>query len=84
MSAKHRRTLAAIFEDPVRTSILWSDIESMLKNLGARLQNSAGSRVQVTLQGKRVNLHRPHPQKEVNAYTVRDLRSFLRLTGVVP
>ena len=84
MSSKHRRTLAAIFEDPVRVNILWSDVRSMLTHVGADLRNGAGSRVRVTLLEKRVTLHRPHPRKEVNAYTVRDLRSFLLLTGVVP
>jgi len=84
MSAKHRRTLASVFEDPIRRSILWSDIESMLKHMGAKLKSGAGSRVRVSLNGKRVTLHRPHPQKEANTYTVRDLRAFLLLTGVVP
>jgi SHS2 domain-containing protein len=84
MSSKHRRTLAALFEDPVRSNILWNDIVAMLVHFGAKLRNGAGSRVRVTLSGKRVNLHRPHPRKEVNAYTVRDLRAFLLLTGVVP
>ena len=84
MSAKHQRTLAAVFEDPVRANILWNDVAAMLKYFGAKLRNGSGSRVRVTLRGKRTTLHRPHPQKEVNAYTVRDLRQFLLLTGVVP
>jgi len=84
MSAKHRRTLAALFEDPVRSNILWNDVVSMLVYFGAGLRNGAGSRVRVSLGGQRTTLHRPHPQKEVNTYTVRDLRAFLLLTGVVP
>ena len=30
MNAKHHRTLQAIFADPVRAGILWSDIEKLL------------------------------------------------------
>ncbi|MFL5386559.1 MAG: type II toxin-antitoxin system HicA family toxin [Longimicrobiaceae bacterium] len=81
---QHQRTLAAIFEDPVRTNILWRDIVAMLVHAGAEVRNGAGSRVRVTLLGKRVTLHRPHRRKEASSYTVRDLRAFLLLTGVVP
>ena len=83
MPSKHERTLAALFEDPVRTNILWRDTASMLIHLGATLRYGAGSRVRVTLRGRRTTLHRPHPRKEVNSYTVRDLRAFLLLTGIV-
>lgn len=83
MSSKHRRTIAAVFEDPVRSSILWNDVVSLLLHLGATMRQGSGSRVRVMLRGKRVTLHLPHPQKEVNTYTVRDLREFLHRTGVV-
>lgn len=84
MSAKHDRTLAAVFEDPVRTSILWSDIEAMLKHRGARLESGSGSRVCVTLGKVRATFHRPHPQKETKRRTVRNLRRFLSRAGVKP
>jgi hypothetical protein len=35
MSKKHRRTLAAIFAEPVRANVNWSDIEALLKASGA-------------------------------------------------
>ena len=84
MSSKHARTLAAVFEEPTRANILWSDIVSMLQYYGAELREGAGSRVGVLLAGNRVTLHRPHPRKEANQYTVRTVRKFLILTGVVP
>ena len=40
VNKKHRRTLESIFEDPVKSGILWSDIESMLKALGAEINRS--------------------------------------------
>ena len=84
MSSKHERTLAAVFEEPTLANILWRDIESMLVHYGATLQEGAGSRVRVLLNENRVTLHRPHPQKETNRYTVRDLREFLAFNGIVP
>jgi hypothetical protein len=84
MSAKHRRTLAAIFEDPVRASILWSDIESMLKNMGASVESGSGSRVWVAFGRVRATFHRPHPQKETKRRVVVSLRRFLSRAGVTP
>ncbi|HSU16660.1 type II toxin-antitoxin system HicA family toxin [Longimicrobium sp.] len=84
MSSRHERTLAAVFEEPTRANILWSDIAAMLVYYGATLREGAGSRVRVSMNGHRVTLHRPHPQKEANRYTVRDVRAFLILNGIVP
>ena len=43
MNQKHRRTLEAIFDDPVRSNIPWRDIESMLKAVGAEITEGEGS-----------------------------------------
>jgi hypothetical protein len=84
MSAKHRRTLAAVFEDPVRSNILWNDLVGLVKNLGADVSERAGSRVAVTLGARTIVLHRPHPGKEARPYAVQDLRDFLIEAGVAP
>jgi hypothetical protein len=42
--SKHDRTLRAVFANPVRASINWSDIESMLVHLGAQISEGEGSR----------------------------------------
>jgi hypothetical protein len=84
MSSKHQRTLAAIFEDPVRANILWRDIVALLKNLGADVTERAGSRVAFTLAARTLVLHRPHPGKEARPYMVSDVRNFLIAAGVTP
>lgn len=84
MTSRHLRTLAAVFEDPVRANILWSDIESMLRSLGAGIQERAGSRIAVKLGGRTVIFHRPHPAKEANRYLVRDVRALLTIVGIEP
>ena len=84
MSSKHRRTLAALFEDPVRSNILWNDIVALMKSLGSDVTERAGSRVAFTLDRRTIVLHRPHPGKEVRPYAVEDLRDFLVEAGVTP
>jgi hypothetical protein len=82
--AKHERTLAAIFADPVRASINWSDIESLLRHLGAEMSEGDGSRVRIALNGVRAVFHRPHPRKETDKGAVKSMRRFLVEAGVQP
>lgn len=79
---RHQRTLEAIFEK--RANILWSDIESLLLNLGADITEGSGSRVRVALRGVRAVFHRPHPQKETDRGAVGSMRRFLVEAGVDP
>lgn len=84
MGPKHRRTLAAVFEDPVRSNIVWRDIEAMLKSAGAEITEGAGSRVRIALNGVRAIFHRPHPQKETDKGAIKSMRRFLIEAGVTP
>jgi HicA toxin of bacterial toxin-antitoxin, len=84
MNQKHRRTLEAVFEDPVRSNIPWRDIESMLKGLGAELSEGTGSRIRIVLNGIRAVFHRPHPLKESDKGAVCSVRRFLTEAGVTP
>ncbi len=65
MNQKHRRTLEAVFADPVRSSIPWRDIENMLEAAGADISEGAGSRICMALSGVRAVFHRPHPKKKL-------------------
>ncbi|MDQ3685924.1 MAG: type II toxin-antitoxin system HicA family toxin [Acidobacteriota bacterium] len=84
MNKKHRKTLAGVFEDPVKSSILWSDIERLLISLGAEVSEGSGSRVRIALNGVRAVFHRPHPQKETNKGAVVSMRRFLIEADVTP
>jgi hypothetical protein len=84
MGPKHRRTLEAIFEDPVRSNIAWRDIEAMLAAAGAEFTEGSGSRVRIALNGVRAVFHRPHPQKETDKGAVKSMRRFLTEAGVTP
>jgi hypothetical protein len=84
MSRKHRRTLEAIFAEPVRANLSWADIEAMLTRSGAEITEGEGSRVRIVLNGVRAVFHRPHPQKETDKGALRSMRRFLMEAGVTP
>lgn len=84
MNKTHRKTLEAIFQQPVPSSLEWRKIESLFQAIGARVIEGAGSRVGFELKGVIASFHRPHPQKEAKPYQVRDARAFLEKVGVLP
>jgi hypothetical protein len=84
VSKKHRKTLEAIFENPVRSNIAWRDIEKMLQALDAELSEGSGSRLRIALRGVRAVFHRPHPQKETDKGALMSMRRFLTEAGVTP
>ena len=84
LPARHRRTLTAIFEDPVRANVVWADVEHLLAALGADLREGRGSRVRIALHGARAVFHRPHPRKETDKGALRSMRRFLRAAGIEP
>jgi hypothetical protein len=81
---KHRKTLAAIFANPVQSNVAWIDVERMLVALGAELSEGSGSRVRIALNGVRAVFHRPHPQKETDKGALLSMRRFLIEAEVTP
>jgi hypothetical protein len=84
MTSTHRKTLTAIFHDPVKSSIAWGDIEAMLMALGAQRFEGNGSRVRFLLNGIKATFQRPHPQKETDKGAVKSVRRFLQEGGIRP
>jgi hypothetical protein len=84
LSAKHRRTLEAIFEHPERSDIAWRDIEGLFVALGGEVSEGAGARVRVALSGVRAVFHRPHPERVTDKGAVKSVRRFLQAAGVEP
>ena len=84
MSNRHRRTLEAIFREPVSATIVWTDVEAMLLHFGAYIRPGSGSRVAIELNGHAAHVHRPHPQKEASRATVRAIRDLLIQAGMQP
>ena len=84
LSGTHRKTLRAIFDDPVRSDVAWSDIEKLLVALGAELSEGRGSRVRISLNQVRAVFHRPHPRKETDKGALKAMRRFLIEAGAFP
>lgn len=84
MNSKHLNTLKSIFKDPVKSNLVWTDIEALFQALGAEVTEGNGSRVRVALNGVRAVFHRPHPQKETDKGAVKSVRRFLREAEVTP
>lgn len=82
LSKKQRKILDQIFEQPVRSDVVWTDIESLLEALGAEISEGRGSRVRVALKGVRALFHRPHPRRETDKGAVVSVRRFLSEAGV--
>ena len=84
MISKHRRTLQAIFADPIRANVNWADIEAMVSAFGAEISEGKGSRVRIALNEVRAVFHRSHPQKETDKGALRSMRRFLTEPGFTP
>jgi len=84
MTTKQRKTLAAIFTDPINGNIEWRRIESLLIALGCQVIEGSGSRITFILKGERADFHRPYPGKEALRYRVKDVRTFLQRAGIKP
>jgi hypothetical protein len=84
MNSKHRKTLAAIFKEPVSGTIDWADIEGLLVAVGCTVIEGNGSRVRFSFAADLESFHRPHPAKEAKRYQVRAAWDFLLRLGVKP
>jgi hypothetical protein len=84
LSGKHLGVLISVFADPVRSNLLWTDVEAMLTACGAEIRQGRGSRVRVHLNRARAVFHRPHPAKEIDKGAVKSLRRFLTDAGIKP
>ena len=84
MNSRQRKTLSAIFADPVSPSIAWASIESLLVAVGCDVIEGSGSRVRFVRDAMIESFHRPHPAKEAKKYQVLAARAYLTRLGVKP
>ncbi len=82
MNNKQRKTLQAIFSNPVPANVLWSDVVKLFEALGATIQQGRGSRVRILLNDQRAVFHEPHPEKETNKGALKAVRDFLINAGI--
>lgn len=84
MNTRLRRTLEAVFRLPTIADLPFRDIEALVTGLGGDVEERAGSRVRMRLNGESWRCHRPHPGREARRYQVEEAREFLSRAGVRP
>lgn len=84
MNKAHRTTLAAIFGRPTRADVRWADIEALVRALDGVVEERAGSRVWLEINGCGGVFHRPHPRPEAKKGALDAVRKLLVLAGIEP
>ncbi|MHB1942230.1 MAG: type II toxin-antitoxin system HicA family toxin [Acidiferrobacteraceae bacterium] len=84
MRKVHQKTLQALFRQPTSGTVVFADIEALIRALGGEIQEREGSRVRIILGGEQWRCHRPHPGKEAKKYPVEEARELLKRAGVTP
>ncbi len=84
MKRKQQRTVELIYARPVSANIRWSDIESLLRELGGDIVEREGSRVEVYLFGVVRIFHRPRPSPDTDKGAVAAIKKWLEENGVKP
>ena len=82
MNKKQRKTYDDIFAIPIKRNIVWNDVVSLIETLGGTVVEGNGSRVRFDLNDISLNIHSPHPQKELKRYQVKAIRVFLINAGI--
>ena len=82
LNSKQKKILEDIFKEPIKSDILWKDIEKVLTALGAEISEGNGSRVRIYLNGVRAVFHRPHPVKLTDKGALKSMKRFLIEAGV--
>jgi len=84
MKREHKKTLKLIYTRPVSGNIKWSDIESLFRELGAKISKRESSRVGIVLFGEIQVFHRPHPSPDTDKGAVASIRKWLERNEVKP
>ncbi len=82
MNHRHRKVLHALFAHPVSGNIDFKEVVHVFEELGAEIENKAGNRIGVKLNGHSAAFSHPHhdlPKEEV-----AQIKKFLATCGVDP
>jgi hypothetical protein len=82
MNHRHRKILHALFHHPLPSNIAMKDLEAVLGELGATLDNRQKGRVGVTLNGHTAVFH--IAQRAIPKEEIVQVRKFLETCGIDP
>lgn len=82
MNHHHRKVLQALFAHPVSANIDFKEVVHVLEALGAEIDNKAGNRIGVKLNGHSAAF--THPHHDLPKDEVAQIKKFLTQCGVDP
>ena len=82
MNHKHRKVLHALFAHPVSANIGFTQVESVLKELGAEVSTTHTGKVSVELNGHKANFS--HAKHSLPPQEVSQVRKFIETCGIDP
>ena len=82
MNHHHRKILHSLFAHPVSANIDFKDVNHVLAELGADIENTTGSRIEVSFKGQKAAFH--HANHSLPKAEVLQIRKFLESCGVTP
>lgn len=84
MESWRQTAFAAVFRDPIPSTIEWETVEDLLILVGCRVLDGDGPRVRFEKNGIVAIFERPPPGKRVKRYQIRAVREYLESLGVTP
>jgi len=84
VSAKQRRTLERVIEEPILRNITYEEIEALAKGTGCMIEFPGGSAARFSKNGIPFTTHRPHNREKCcDRLTIKRFRRFLKNIGVI-
>ncbi len=82
--SKNEKLLTKLLNE--RESFTWQELVTLLRWLGYRQLEGAGSRVKFDSGDPQalINLHKPHPGNELKVYVRRQIIEQLKAGGLIP
>jgi hypothetical protein len=82
MNHRHRKVLHALFDHPISANIDFKEVETMLRELGAEIDNRSGARIGVKLGNRSAFFH--HANHSLHKDEVVKIKHFLVDCGIDP
>ena len=76
LNPQQQKSLRKILKKPVPNDILWSNIISLMENIGCRIKYRGGSKFSIAKDGAMMFDHRPHGN-QASPENVKKIKSFL-------
>ncbi len=82
MNSKQQKTFESLLVNPVKKNIKWTDVAKLIIAVGGEVKQGDGSRIRIVFDDYSLNIHSPHPQKELEPYQIRAIRTLFVEQGI--